>query len=442
MPVFLIRLPSLVRKLKSYCRARAIVLSAILSLCFITSISAATYYVDNVSPLSGDDAAHGSESSPWRTLAYGIGRVPAGEILSVKSGTYHESGLYISANRSGTASSPTRIEAHPGAVVTLSGGGLDSGRVKITGCSHLVFDGFIITNFNQGIFVEASTNIIVQNCTVHDVGQEGIHVNANSSHITIQNCTVYDTGKWKYNGEGIYVGTGSKGPPDNTAYVTIRSNVVHNPGAGYGGEAIELKPGTHDCIIEYNTVYNAFSEAGVGAIEISESALGVQLWASNPKHIIRNNVLHDTHTAIRAGTGCLIYNNVIYGISNGSYGVLVDNPARDDYARQIFHNTIDLPPAQAVRQIAGIAEVQNNIGPRASNNIVVSPSYFVNAAIGNYHLLAGSAPIGAGIDLSSIVTTDIEGNPRTKGRGDLGAYGFNPNHPASPENLTIRKNQQ
>lgn len=418
------------------------VFSLVLFTCLLAlAARGATYYVDNSGPSCNDSPTHGSEAKPWCTISYALGRITRGDVLYVKSGVYREIGLYIASNRSGTLGQPTRIQAYPGAVVTIQGSGVNSGRVKITGCANLIFDGFIVTHFNQGIYLESSTNIVVQNCTVRDIGQEGIHVNGNSTHVTIQNCTVHDTGQWLYNGEGIYAGTGSAGPVDNTGHVTIRSNTVFRLGkTGGGGEAIELKPGTHNCVIEYNTVHGVRTGPHIGAIEVCEASLGVQSWASNPNHIVRNNRLYDVETAIRAGTGCLIYNNVIYNVAPGSYGIYVDNRARDNYARKIYHNTIDLPGPGAIRQGAGGVDIRNNLGPASTNNLLANPAFFVNGAGGDYHLVPGSAPIDAGVELSSVVPVDFNGVRRPVGPSpDLGAHEFAPSQPVPPQNLRVHE---
>jgi parallel beta-helix repeat protein len=397
----------------------------------------ATYYVSGA-PGCSNDPALGSEANPWCTFSYGIGRLRGGDILNVKSGTYQEAGIYISSNLSGTPGQVTIVRAVPGDSVTIRGGGINTGRIKITGCSYLTFDGFVVENFNQGIYVEASSNITVSGCTVRDVGQDGVHVLANSRYVTIQNCHVFDTGKWIYNGEGIYVGTGSTGPVDNSAYITIRSNVVHDVGTTYGGEAIELKPGTHDCVVENNTVYNVQSGSNVGAIEVNEGVLGVQRWDANPNHIVRNNRLYHLQTAIRAGTGCLVYNNLIYGVTNGNYGILADNAAGDAHVRRIYHNTIDTPAANAVRVAKGTTDIRNNLGPSLSNNLPVLPSYFVNAAFRNYRLTSDGAPVDAGLDLGGVVTVDREGIRRPAGDfPDLGAYEYSSERPLPPVNLRI-----
>lgn len=391
-------------------------------------MQAATYYVDN-SPEANcaNTNGNGTEANPWCTLNYGLSRMKGGDTLLVKSGTYNET-LYIASGLSGTESQPTVIKAYPGSMPVVRGTGFNTGRAKIIDCSYLVFDGIGVTNMNQGIYIESSSHITIQDCTVFEIGQEGIHVHGNSEYITIEDCIVHDTGKGSANGEGIYVGTGSAGPLDNTHHVTIRNNTVYNTSTDdYGGEAIELKPGTHDCVIEGNLIYNSRAIGNYGAIQISESHNGVQAWNSNPNHIVRNNILHDTGTAIHAGTGCLVYNNVIYALDPGAYGVLVNNRANDSHTRRIYHNTIDALPSSAYKSLGGSVDLQNNVGPASGSNVAASPAYFVFPAPdgANYELVPDSTPIDAGIDLSGVVVEDFRGIARPVGeKPDAGAFEY------------------
>ena len=184
------------------------------------------YYVDNSTNSNcSDDPTFGSESNPWCTISYALNQMNGGDDLFVKSGIYEET-LFIS-NLAGTAEDRTKIQVAPGHSVTIKGAGVDHGRVKITGSDYLTFDGFTVTNMNQGIFVENDSNYVtIQNCTVHFVGQEGIHVKENSDYVIIQDCTIYDTRQWQFNGKGIYIGTGSAGPKDNTGLESVFSNEI------------------------------------------------------------------------------------------------------------------------------------------------------------------------------------------------------------------------
>ncbi|GEM_PF-1723644 len=408
-------------------------------LSIVESASGATYYVDNSDPSRCADApSHGSEPMPWATVSYGVNRIYSGDTLLVKPGHY-EGPIYIYSRMSGKPDQPTMIRSiEPGKAV-LRGAGINSGRVKITGVSNLVFDGFGVTDWNQGIYVEASTNVVVRNCEVFGIGQDGIHVMANSEYVTIEDCSVHDTGQSSLNGEAIYIGTGSAGPVDNSHHITVRNNTVFDiPTDRFGGEAIELKPGTHDCVIEGNTIYNSRGSTNwVGAIEVGESRLGVQNWPANPDHIIRNNVLHDVATAIRAGTGCQVYNNLIYGVSEGAFGIYVDNQAGDSHPRFIYHNTIDVNPEAAVRHVAGEVDIRNNIGPTGDFNLPSAPAFFVNATgdARDYHLKQTSLPIDSGEDLTSVVAADIDGISRRSGASpDVGAYEFAAAVPTAPKN--------
>ncbi len=331
---------------------------------------------------------------------------------------------------------------YPGHIVTIRGEG-NTGRVKITGTSYLTFEGFVVTNFNQGIFVDGgSSQIVVKNCTVHDVGQEGIHVKENSSFVTIEGCTIYNTEKIGgcCNGEGVYVGTSTSGPLDNTNNVTVRNNVVHDT----TDEGIEIKPGTYSCLVEGNTVSvtNTSSDSPYAAIEINERDASPQTWSGNPNHVVRNNVLFANKHGIRLGTGATAYNNVVYNTQSGFAGVRVDNNNGDSFTRYVYHNTIHMT-SNAVSVVAGTANVRNNIGPTTTNNLGFNSAYFVNAVGHDYHLAAGAAPINAGVDLLSVVPVDKDGRSRSGSLPDLGAYEFAsttaPSPPLPPGNVRIMR---
>ena len=409
-------------------RVRVRVLAALIPVLSapVRSSAPATYYVDNsgVPPCSNTPGG-GTQTNPWCTISYGISRIAGGDTLYVKAGSYKED-LYIN-GPAGTATSATTIRAAPGEIVTVVGGGMDSGRVKIVNTRYLNFEGFVVTNFNQGIFVESANNIVLQNNTVHHVGQEAIHVMGNSSFILIQGNVVHDTRQWQYNGEAIYIGTGSQGDLDNTNNVVVKNNMLYNA----TDEAVDLKPGTHDCIVEGNVIQNVTQDPAWspewGAIEVSQSSGGNQSWGASPNHVIRNNVIHSAKTAIRLGTGSIAYNNVIYNTVAPYYGIFVDNVVRDSYARKVYHNTVDLPVVRAVVVNGASAEIRNNIGPNMPDNIPTDDSFYVAKATGNYRLVAGSAPIDRGVDLTGAAPTDFDGKSRpVNSRSDLGAYEFVP----------------
>ena len=396
-------------------------------LAFASGASGATRYVDNSgSPRCKDSGSYGSEAKPWCTIGYGIAPLAGGDELVVKHGTYEET-PYIT-GPAGTSARPTVIRAEKAQIVTIRGRG-NTGRVKIASTRYLTFDGFVITNVNQGIFVEASDHIAIQHCTIHDIGQEAINIHQNSSDVTVEGCTIYNTqaiGPGNANGEGVYVGTGSRGPLDNTHHVTLRGNTIHD----VTDEGIELKPGTHDCIVEHNTIYRSGSHwigkepnAGSG-IEVNERDLGVETWTGNPNHVISGNLVYDqASNAIRLGTGSTAYNNVVYGVARDRAAILVNDNNRDGFTRFVYHNTLDTDVRHAVVVQSGNVDARNNIGPASLDfNLAFDAGYFVDAAGHDYHLVPGAAPVNAGTDLTTMVPADKDGNQRSDGKPDVGAY--------------------
>jgi hypothetical protein len=275
---------------------------------------------------------------------------------------------------------------------------------------------------------------------VHDVGQEGIHVRQNSSYVTIQGCTVYNTQKIGgcCNGEGIYVGTGSSGQRDNSHHVTIRNNRIYD----VTDEAIELKPGTHDSIVENNVIYNCadLGERTGSAIEFQRRILVNQRWSGNPNHIIRGNHIRNCYVGIRVGSGVSVYNNVIERPLGGRAGIFVANPDEDNFVRRIYHNTI-ATPSNAIDVLAGETDIRNNIGPTSAGNLAFTSALFVDAAEGDYHLVAGSPAIDAGLNIGATVPVDRDGNPRPVGTlPDAGAYefgGVGASLPTAPTNVRM-----
>jgi serralysin len=366
--------------------------------------------------------------------------------LLVKNGTYNEA--FTIRGPAGTPTATTKILAFPGHAPIIRGGGVGSGRMKITGTSYVDFEGFTITNHNQGLYVDddAGTgsppdHINVRKVIIHDVGQEGIAVRGNASFVLLENVEVYNTGRLAgQNGEGIYIG-GSNGS-DNTHHVTVRNSLIHD----VQDEGIELKAGSHDCVVEGTIIYRAlspgtsFGNTG-GAIEID----GPGTYPSNPNHLIRNNIIHDilftsgiTKRGIRVGTGATIYNNILYNIASPYEAILSNSP---DYPRPVYHNTIDVPSTRAIVNSGTALDSQNNIGPATTGNITTSDSLYVNKGGADYHLAPGSAAINSGVNLTSIVSTDIDGVSRLSSPPpDLGAFEYASagSVPMPPTSLIVR----
>jgi hypothetical protein len=150
--------------------------------------------------------------------------------------------------------------------------------------------------------------------------------------------------------------------------------------------------------------------------------------------------VYDTVIGIRLGTGSTCYNNVVYGCS--ANGILVNNPNGDSYVRYVYNNTVASSPGIVLS--AGTASILNNIGySTGTYNRAINSAYFVNMTGHDYHLVAGSAPIGTGTNVFGVVSTDFDGNARpSSGALDIGAYQYTAiggaaSPPPSPTNLHV-----
>jgi hypothetical protein len=397
-------------------------------------------YVDNSgSPTCSNDPSGGSQSDPWCTINYAARNAERGDVVYVKNGTYRED-VYIDGKHGGV--DYIVLRNYPGHSPVIQGKGVESGRKKIVNSSFIKLIGFTITSFQQGLFVENSNNIILQNLKVHNIGQEAIRIRSNSSFVTLQDSVIHDTRKWKSNGEGVYIGTSpgqqpSSPPYDNTHDILVKNNSIYNT----ADECIEAKEGTYNVTIDGNTMQDCLLDSSItspgwGGVEVMEQE---KFYGSNPNHVIKNNIIRMAKTGIGVHTGATVFNNVIYGQTDSFRGISIDNSDADKYVRRIYHNTIDLPNARAVVSSGGaLVDIRNNIGPSAKDNMAAQNAFFVNKAAGNYRLAPGSAPIGAGANLADVVTQDIDGASRSaKPPPDLGAYEFRAD-PGTPPTVPRR----
>jgi pectin methylesterase-like acyl-CoA thioesterase len=167
--------------------------------------NAAERYVDNSVPAACSDSSDGgSQSRPWCAINYAVDQAEPGDIVYVKNGIYAEE-VYIEDKNGGE--SYITIRNYPGHSPIIQGRGVHTGRNKIIESSFIKFIGFTITNVQQGLFVEESSNIILQNIKVYNICKEAVRIKSNSSFVTLQDSVIHDTRKWKYNGEGVYIGT-------------------------------------------------------------------------------------------------------------------------------------------------------------------------------------------------------------------------------------------
>ena len=267
----------------------------------------------------------------------------------------------------------------------------------------------------------------------------------------------------------------------------VESNFLHgnlNGGGGTqgGGENIDAKAGarhgrivgntitasskvgiyidgwnaeTFDIAIQNNTIFGLSGIQGDGiAIASEQGGLVHDIRVFN--NLIYNNSLRGIvvpyydpgsgATASQPVYNIKIYNNTV--ANNQSYGIALDNAqssgmvvANNVVANNVAASIVVTKDAGPVR---GDLDVRNNIQYPYTDNFfevagtgaIKSDPLFIDAASGNYRLLANSPGIDSGVSVPA-PATDIAGSSRPQGNGiDIGAYEMSAAAPPPPSEGT------
>lgn len=172
--------------------------------------------------------------NPGDNLQSAINNAQGGDILIINSGNY--AGTIHIQNRSFTESNPLIIKSGNGTPHITGSASHNGGTTfRITNCSYIALDGLKLSNSLYGCFITQSDHIIIKNCEVTNIGQEGIHANDDSDYIDIIACEIHHTGRranhegW---GEGIYIGGAD--PQNVNSYIYIEGNEIYETGLGEG----------------------------------------------------------------------------------------------------------------------------------------------------------------------------------------------------------------
>jgi Right handed beta helix region len=187
------------------------------------------------------------------SLADALEAARPGTVILLKRGTYAGKFMF---RVSGSDERPIWLCGEKGAVI--DGGGIDKGYgLHLDRSAWINVIGLTVRNAQKGIMVDGGKRIRIQDCTVRQVGDEGIHLRANTVESIIQRNTVSDTGKRREKfGEGIYIGTAESNwrtVTGGAADASDRNLVIDNVIRGTTAEAIDVKEGTSRGVLARNT---------------------------------------------------------------------------------------------------------------------------------------------------------------------------------------------
>ena len=371
------------------------------------------YYVSK----NGDNGDGRSLLHAKTTISAGCALLSSGDTLLIDNGTYAEfiaAGQIPSGNDSAHRTTVKAINRR-GVILQPSTGQNPYRVIYFQDAHHIEIQGLVLDSTNaqlEGVKITHSTapassdDILLNDLEVKNSRTMGVLISGDAA----TNCEVRNSLIWKNGndsaGSGLYHQIYISSP-----YITVDGCELAGDTDNTTGHGIHVYG---NAIMSHQRIYN--------------------------------NVIHDVGTGIGiyGGDDQLVYNNVLYhnmlGIRVRSYEVigtasLYNNTVEDSFTTP---NGGGIGILAEVTQAFAVLNVRNNIvsnsstaaqsypnglaGTRDHQLVSNSPGY-VDPANHDYHMTSGSAARDAGIDLSSMFTTDKDGVFRPQGGVfDIGAY--------------------
>ena len=375
----------------------------------------ATYYVAT----TGNNSNPGTSSKPWRTVAYAVSTMVAGDTTYVMDGTYNEG--VIRFKRSGTQTAPIKLLNYPGHAPKIVFNDPDAiHRILIEHSSGhnfpmgwITIEGLELTNGHDGIKWHNLHDSTIQQNWIHHNKFMGI-LGIGGARIRIDRNRINQNG-WFAGCEGsspkvcnLHHGIYAHG-----TYYTITNNLIYGNlsfGITHNGSSTSAYTPTVHAGPEFATAENWIIANNTFAYNAYRG--GLVVWGSRCNNSrIENNIFYENSVNVPSApqgiefvssssvTGVKIRNNIAYATSPGS--------------------TVFITP--------GMTKWVHYT--ESGNSVNVSDPRFVHAPATlpdwpNFSLTAGSPAIDKGLDITTI-RADFDGTPRPQGRApDIGAYEY------------------
>lgn len=439
-----------------------------------------------VSPLGSDVAGNGSVASPFKSLGFLLnparGLVNSGDTVTLRgpvgNNVFNESEVRLRVplklrsfeGEWAVISCPITLQDGVCVQIDPSASGSSLSRLEVTGGN--LYGVFMQTDWDsrdnrQGL---GASNILLEDCKIHDTGRDAIKITPKSDDITIRRCEIYNTGRIypegtpldDKNAEGIDNVNGSR--------MLVEDNYIHD----IATTGLYFKGGAQDVTIQRNRI----ERTGLGGIMVGfdtspdffDTVLNPRYYESIRGTVI-NNVVRDTGYAgigLYAAQDAVVANNTVvntasaghaaiyFGVTLQDFEPFAGRPANinpiirnnliiqngGDCARIRWANEITAAGLYGLEGSAGMDSnwFYNALGAcnfadnrpgspladggtleqwRAHNNVDARSQTGPISVTTDGHLLPGSAAIDKGETLAQ-VSQDIDRQPRL-GANDIGA---------------------
>ncbi len=278
-----------------------------------------------ISPSGNDSSGDGTVQSPYKTIQHALNNVAqSGDIITLRSGTYNEevririSNITIRSKSDEWAkisTTPTIDGDNATCTVSFDVGsdGSKLQRVEVTGGFYGIFFFSQWDWDDTPLDNDTATNIVIEDCKIHDTGRDAVKLPAGCDDITIIRCEIYNSGIGypagtpddDKNAEGIDV--------VNSDRILVQDCYIHDTAT----TGVYIKGGSLDGIVERTKVENC---GGLGiAVGFDTSPEYFDLVANpeyyeNIRGIVRNCIVLNTKyagIALYGSKDAVVYNNTI-----------------------------------------------------------------------------------------------------------------------------------
>lgn len=282
-----------------------------------------------VSTTGDDDAGTGSIAAPFRTLNHvldpGSAIVSANDIVTLRgpigNNVYEECEVRLRM--------PLTLRSHAGEMAHIrcdidvidsvavqidpDASGSTLSRLEISGGYYYAV--FLQTDWDQTGNPDGTgaSNIVIEDCLIHDSGRDGIKITPKSNDVTIRRCEIRDTGAIyppgtpgdEKNAEGI--------DNVNGARMVVEDSHIHDTATS----GVYFKGGAADVIVQRNVVERTGAAGILVGFDTSPEFFDLDI---NPDYyeavrgIVRNNIVRDTVYAgigLYAAQDALVANNTL-----------------------------------------------------------------------------------------------------------------------------------
>jgi parallel beta-helix repeat protein len=411
--------------------------------------------------LSGNDANAGTLASPYKTITKAASVATAGDVISVRGGTYSER---VSIYSIGTANARITFRAYPGEKVILDGAAVPANKAVVTmsGTQYVDFSGFEVRNGPYiGVLMWEAKQTRVLNNDIHDMVRGGVWAGADApgicSDLTVSGNTIHNNvleNQYHNMGGGGWAGA-------VVVSVTDRSEISGNRIYNNDGEGIIAHRGNTFAIRD-NEIFDNFSvELYVDNGRYVTAERNLIYNTGNPRYLRDGyrssgiSIANETAANMNPSSDNTFVNNIVVGtrwgfyygnwesggglrntkvVNNTFYGTteaLVE--IEDDaHANNVIENNIFVSTGGRTPRYVGTPATtyRNNLwyggnaGPAAGAGDVLANPMFVNPGgltAADYRIKLGSGAIAAAYDASSVLTSDYFGATRAL-PFDIGAH--------------------